>query len=141
MSSIPAKKCKPVDMTEQSHKDACDIRLIMDRAQRTGMLTHRVATEGQYQNLASRPQFDEAMRIIAHANTVFETIPAKIREQFNHDPAKFLEYIENPENRANMKEMGFDTSHLPPEEPEKVSKPKKQPEKPPEAPQASTTDD
>lgn len=105
-------------MTEQSHKDSCDIVLIMNKAQKTGMVQHLAKNQGQYMDLASRPDYHEAMNIIAEAKSTFETIPPKIREKFHNDPSEFLEFIQDKENRAEMLELGFTDDHLPPKEEE-----------------------
>jgi phage internal scaffolding protein len=107
-------------LTEQSHKAACDIHNIMRQSQKTGMINHLAQHEGQYMDLANRPTFQEANNIIAKAKSTFETVPAKIREQFHNDPGEFLEFIQTPENRAQMLEMGFSDAHLPAVEAEPV---------------------
>ena len=101
-------------LTEQSHKKDCDIRFIMKKAEKTGMLTHVNNNQASYMDLASRPEFMEAQIVLAEAKSVFETIPAKVREKFKNDPAEFLEFIQNEENRETITELGFSTDHLPP---------------------------
>lgn len=105
-------------LTEQHHKESCDIRFIMKKAEKTGMVSHLQKTEGRYIDMASRPDFDDAMNIIASANSMFETIPSRIREKFHNNPAIWLEYIQNPENREDMLSLGFTDTHLPPIEAE-----------------------
>lgn len=103
-----------ISKTEQSHKDSCDIVLIMRQAQRTGMVNHLAQHEGRYMDLANRPDFQSAQNIIAEANSTFETVPSKIRELFHNDPGEFLEFIQNESNRDHMIELGFGDAHLPP---------------------------
>lgn len=104
-------------LTEQSHKDACDIHNILRRAQKTGVLEHVNAYKGTYGTMPTGDQYHAQQNAIARANTMFETIPSKIRKKFDNDPAKFLDYVTKDENYAEMQEMGFDVSHL--KEPEK----------------------
>ena len=101
-------------LTEQSHKKDCDIRFIMKKAEKQGMLTHVNTASARYVDLASRPDFHEAQLVIANAASVFETIPAKVREKFKNDPSEFLEFIQDENNREEMLEMGFTDEHLPP---------------------------
>lgn len=110
-------------LTEQAHGKEADIHVIMRKAARTGMVEHINNRPAQYSDLASRPDFHQAMNIVAEAQSTFETIPAEIRARFRNDPAEFLDYINDPTNREDMQELGFTTDHLPPAE---------APERPPE---------
>lgn len=100
-------------MTEQSHKNSCDIKQIMRKADKTGMIAHVKRTEGKYVDLVNRPDFHTSMNEITEAQSMFETIPSGIRAKFDNDPGKWLKFVTNEENRAEMTELGFDTSHLP----------------------------
>jgi phage internal scaffolding protein len=100
-------------MTEQCHAEQCDVHSIMKRFQRTQMLDHVNAFSGEYMNLADGFDFHMAMNQIAEAHSMFETIPSSIRAKFGHDPARFLEWIQDEDNRAEMLEMGFTDTHLP----------------------------
>ena len=78
------------------------------------MITHTAQYEGTYGDFTDALGFQEAQNVIAEAASMFETVPAQIREQFDNDPAKFLDFIQDDANREEMEEMGFDTSHLTP---------------------------
>ncbi|AXL14620.1 internal scaffolding protein [Microviridae sp.] len=106
--------CEEQGLTEQSYKDECDIHQILRKYEKTGMVTHTAAYAGTYGDFVNSVDFQEAQNVIADAKTMFETVPSKIREQFYNDPAQFLEFIQNDDNRAEIEEMGFDTSHLTP---------------------------
>lgn len=101
-------------MTEQSHKDECDIHNILRKYEKTGMITHTNQYAGTYGDFTNALDFQEAQNVIAEAASMFETVPSKIREQFDNDPAQFLDFIQNDDNREQIEEMGFDTSHLTP---------------------------
>lgn len=106
-------KTKGKSMTEQSHKDSCDIKLIMRKAEKTGMINHVKRTEGQYVDLVGRPDFHQSMNEITQAKSMFETIPATVREKFENNPQKWLDFVTNQDNREEMTQMGFSTDHLP----------------------------
>lgn len=109
-------------LTEQSHKDSCDIHFILKKSEKTGILEHVNAHKGTYGDMPTGDEFHNHMNIIANAETLFETIPAKIRNEFENSPAKFLDFIQNPDNREKMEEIGFDSSHLPPKKVTPVTK-------------------
>ena len=109
-------------MTEQSHKDACDIKNIMHKAEKTGMVAHIKHTQGQYLDLVNRPDYHESMNQITQAQSMFETIPAGVRAKFENNPQKWMDFVTNEDNRESMIEQGFPTDHLPPvlDDPEPV---------------------
>ena len=100
-------------MTEQCHKDSCDMHVILKKFEKTGILEHVSKHAGTYNDYINAPDFREAMTLLAEAEQMFETVPAKIRKKFGNDPAEYLEFMQNPENYEAIKEMGLDPSHLP----------------------------
>lgn len=110
----PKTTFKEESMTEQAHKDSCDIHHIMKQYEQHGMITHVNQHEGIYADLISYPDFQEAQNRIAEAISVFETIPAEIRQDFGNDPARFLDFIQNPANIEQIEAYGFSSSHLQP---------------------------
>lgn len=105
-ADVPGLECKDRSRTKQSHKQECDINSIVRQFENTGMIEHRREYEGSY---AEFEEFDfhEAMNIVAAATEMFETVPAKIRKRFSNDPAEFLDFVQKPENREQMYEMGL----------------------------------
>lgn len=122
--------------TRQAHKDECDINRIMDRFQKSGLLSHVNQFQGEYGEFIEM-DFHEAMNTILEAKDMFETVPSDIREKFNNDPGKFLEYVTNPENVDGMRELGLlptESTHpsVPKPAAETVAPAPKPPENPPE---------
>lgn len=125
--------------TEQNHKDDVRMQKILKKHAQTGILNHVNKHQGTYMDMANAPTYQEAQNIIAHANSVFASLPATIREKMDNNPQTFVDFMQNPDNREAMEELGLDSSHLPqaPEEPPKKQKaapapePTPQPETPP----------
>lgn len=99
-------------LTEQSHKESCDIHVIMKKAAKTGLVEHVNQYQGTYGEFGHGPDFHQAMNLIANAEQMFETIPAEIRKKFGNDPGVFLDWINNDKNYDEVAELGFDNSHL-----------------------------
>ncbi len=100
-------------MTEQSHKKECDINQIMKKFQKTGVLDHVKKHGGEYADIPSQ-DYREAMEIITTADSMFEELPSEARAKFDNDPVKFLEYVQNEENKTALHEMGLlDPSYEP----------------------------
>lgn len=110
---------KSKSLTEQSHKDSCDIHQIMRKYESTGIINHVTQYQGTYADMADAPDYYTAQTIIADAKSMFETVPSRIRGEFENDPAKFLAFMQDPTKKAEIEAFGLDSSHLPtPEVPE-----------------------
>jgi len=123
-------------LTKQSFTKECDINNIMAKYQKTGALEHLNKNEASY-GFASSQDFTESMEIVAKGQTMFEELPSSIRSKFENDPAKFLEFVQNPENLEEMQELGLakkETKIKEPDQPpaktndEVVAKPPAEPE-------------
>ena len=93
--------------TEQSHAKACDIHNIIKRFDKTGIVDHVNQHQGQYVDVASAPDYQEAMNIVCQAQQMFETLPARIRDDFQNDPERFLAFIDDPDSADKLREYGL----------------------------------
>lgn len=93
-------------LTEQAHKNECDMNFILRDYARTGLIRHAKQHEGKYDDIGVQ-DFQEAMFIVAQASSMFEQLPAAIRKRFKNDPAAFLEFAQNPDNKSEMQKMGI----------------------------------
>lgn len=106
----------PHGRTKQSFADECDVNNIMARFQKTGLLDFVNRHEGQYGDVTAL-DFTRAMDQVAGARTMFSELPAKLRDRFQNDPAQFLMFVQNSDNRAEARELGLlkpEPSNLPP---------------------------
>lgn len=92
--------------TRQSMKDECDINKIMGRYLKTGLLTHVNEHQGDYGEFV-QVDFHEAMNTVIAAQEMFGTVPSNLREKFGNDPGRFLDFVTNPDNREEMRELGL----------------------------------
>jgi phage internal scaffolding protein len=93
-------------LTEQAHKDDCDINYILRNYQKTGLIKHAKNNQGKYDDI-SAVDFSEAMIIVAQAKSMFEELPANMRKRFGNDPGAFLNFVQTPGNEAEMVKMGI----------------------------------
>lgn len=94
-------------LAKQEFKDECDIKSIMAKFEKTGVLDHQAKHEGRYGDFTTAPQYHEAMNIVAEADDMFKSIPSHIRALFSNDASEFLEFAQNPDNVEDMIEMGL----------------------------------
>lgn len=101
---------------EQHHRDRSDIKSIMRKYHKSGVLP-MVQSPGTYGDFTGIEDFQDAQNRIIQANEDFMLLPSEVRAQFDHDPGKLLDYVNDPQNRAECVEMGL----IPPEVPKHVS--------------------
>lgn len=118
--------------TKQEFREECDINILMSRYEQTGQLPNINEAIPQYLEMTGA-DFQEHMEIIAGARTMFNELPSGIRNRFNNDPAYFLDFCHNPNNRLEMAEMGL----LKPQSEWAIPYPTSLPSDPPQ-PQSST---
>lgn len=93
-------------MTQQSDADECDINLIMEKYKVTGQAP-QVIQQGIYGDFTEVGDYRTAVERIRAANEAFQAIPAKLREKFDNDPAKFIDFATNPDNMDEMIKLGL----------------------------------
>lgn len=98
--------CSQDGLTKQEFKDDCDINKIMDKYQRTGVINHLAKHGEQYGEIVAADLM-EAHLISEQAGVMFRELPSSLRNRFNGSPVEFLEFVQNPENRDEMIEMGL----------------------------------
>ena len=93
-------------LVEQHHKDDCDIHNILKRFWKTGVLpiTEAKPIYGDFSNVKT---YQEAQTLIARVNEYFESLPSRLRERFANDPANFLDFVNDPENRKECEALGI----------------------------------
>jgi len=120
-------------LTKQSFANECNINHIMKKFQKSGLVDHLNENKGEYGNYIGYEDYHTSMNKILAADIAFSSIPSSIRANFNNDPAKFLEFAQNPENLDELIEMGLAPPKVPrdryaPKEGQGPEKPSKDPE-------------
>lgn len=77
-------------LTEQAHKDSCNVNLIIKRYKQTGQLPP-VRAVPQFGDVSNIPDFQSAMNTVAHAQSAFAALPAAVRAKYKNDPQLYIE--------------------------------------------------
>jgi len=93
-------------MTEQSHAKSCDINVIMQKYQKSGVLDHVNKHQENY-GFCTSADLHESLNQIKTAQEMFDDLPSKARTKFNNDPAQFLDFVQDPENEAQLFDLGL----------------------------------
>lgn len=94
-------------MTLQSAAPECDIYNILNQFNTTGIVTHVASGTPQYSDVSEVPDYQAAMEIIMTAEEQFSALPSHVRREFDNDPCKMLEFIQNPDNYKRGVELGL----------------------------------
>lgn len=94
-------------LTQQNFKKEADIKNIIMKHDRTGIVSHVARGVAQYGDYSETNEYREAMDLINQATTSFMTLPAQVRSMFDNDPGAFFEFATNPENDQKMIDLGL----------------------------------
>lgn len=93
-------------LTEQAHKKITDMNFILRDYAKTGLMKHAKNHEGTYDDI-SVTDFQDAMFKVTQAQNMFNDLPSQIKKRFGHNPAEFLEFVQNPNNATEMASLGI----------------------------------
>jgi phage internal scaffolding protein len=94
-------------MTEQSHKDMCEINNILRQYDRTGLITHVNNAVANYGDYTEVNEYQDSLNMVIEAQASFDQLPSEIRKKFGNDPGLFFEFATNPENKDELIELGL----------------------------------
>lgn len=123
--------------TDQSQAADCDINVMMARFMKAGELPPRKREE-IFSDIFNMGSFHESMNVVVRGREMFASLPAKVRDTYGNNPAKFLMFAEDPLNAEAVASMfGYDVGPKPvdkPEGPVKGKEAEPTPKEPNEAP-------
>lgn len=93
-------------LTEQNHKGSVDINHIVARH---GIDKIAAASNIMAMSFDDNPHnnFQEMMEMVAKGREAFESLTAQTRDEFHNDPARYMDYVQNPANREAMVARGW----------------------------------
>jgi phage internal scaffolding protein len=100
-------------MAQQHFLKECDVREIIKRNDRTGIIQHVNRGVAQYADVSDVKDYKEALEMINSSMESFMGLPSDIRKLFDNDPGEFFEFATNPANADKMVEMGLASSTAP----------------------------
>lgn len=95
--------------TDQSFKNECDINYIVKNFVTTKSLPPHLlnARNAVFEDVSEVGDFQAALETVQAGNLAFATLPADLRDRFNNDPGRFLDWLYNPDNRAEAISLGL----------------------------------
>lgn len=106
--------CEDESRARQSEKERCDVNKIMAKYQRTGVIPMDMR-QAAFADVSQVSDYRTALDNVRRAKEFFMTLPPKVRQRFMNDPAEFLDFVGNPENRGELEELGLVERSIAPE--------------------------
>lgn len=94
-------------LAKQEFKDETNINTIVERFGLTGELPSdvKMPMSGDFTDAVT--DYQSALNMVLKADEEFLRLPAHVRAEFDNNPQKLLEFVENPKNRDKAKELGL----------------------------------
>lgn len=115
---------KGITRTKGSFKDACDINVLMRKYQAANnsefLRDSRGFCDGNFGDVSSVPQYQEARNRLIEAEEAFQRMPALVRERFKNNPEGLLSFLADSKNQDEAVKLGLisppsPSSTLPPQ--------------------------
>ncbi len=90
--------------TKQSFKDETDINKIIQRAEKSGTISHLTKYQGAYGDFADFDYFENLQKL-TRGREIFDELPAELRNEFRGSPVKFFDYVNDPANKERLGEL------------------------------------
>lgn len=104
--------------TEQHHAKSCDINTIMAKYLKTGVIDH-VNKHSAHYGEVSAADYHAAQNLVADQKTVFEELPAFVRDHYENDVGNYLEALQTNEGVEELQKVLYPTDSY--EEKEKLA--------------------
>lgn len=92
--------------TKQCFKDECDINILTARWLRGQEMPIPTGLQN-YGDFTGVDDFLQAQIQLKAAQQAFDNLPSRIRNRFQNDPAKLIEFLEEPDNLEEARQLGL----------------------------------
>lgn len=92
---------------KQSFKDECDINRVLDRAKHGASLSHLLKHQGTYGDFSTWDErtYEDMQNQLARGVSIFNDLPAELRNEFNNNPGKFFQFVNDPANTDRLEDI------------------------------------
>lgn len=103
-------------IVEQHHTEDTLVQNILKKYDQTGVFYHVNQAQATYQDNTAFNEYQDMYDKIQSADANFKALPSEIREKFNNDTGKFLEFVNDDNNIEAMYDLGLMQKPIPPVE-------------------------
>jgi len=94
-------------LTQQHFAKEADIKNIIKKHDRTGIISHVARGVAHYGDYSEVNEYREALDMVNSAEKSFGELPAEIRKMFGNDAGEFFEFATDPKNAEKMVQLGL----------------------------------
>lgn len=97
-------------MTSQEFLTEVNINSILGRYARTGVLKGSGLGSGrqpQFGDFTSELTYHDQLNRVTQADSDFKALPSDLRNYFDNDPGKLIDFVQDPENREEAEGLGL----------------------------------
>lgn len=99
-------------LAQQQFAREADVNVLIERYKKTGSFYNPLTPSSaprtpQYADLSEIPDMMGQMALLDGVQRLFQSLPARVREQFGHNPAEFVTWAQNPANFEVGVKMGI----------------------------------
>lgn len=98
---------KEPSLTLQSEKDACDVNKILASFAKTGIMRNVTTKQPLQGDFTEVVDYQTAVNSVIGAEEAFMALPATIRKRFGNDPGALMDFLKDPQNRAEAISLGL----------------------------------
>lgn len=99
-----------VSLTQQHFAQECDINYILRNNALVAPLTPEQYASQRFEDLGDSIDYHTAKNYLFEANNAFMSLDASVRARFDNDPGKFLDFVQDGNNRDELIKMGLAVS-------------------------------
>lgn len=104
----PVVDCsKDKGFTVQADREDADINVIVSRFEKGMSINRLAAREPFFGDVSDLGDLQESLIKVQKANELFMGFDAQVRERFENDPVKFVEFFEDPKNLEEAVALGL----------------------------------
>ena len=103
--------CLEPTLAQQHFKDECDINYILKNFGVEALAVNPLTP--RYGDFTDVVDYHTALNSVIAAEDEFMALPANIRTRFDNDPAKLIDFMENPANYDEAERLGLVTKTEP----------------------------
>lgn len=94
-------------ITQQHHAKECDINAILEKFERTGLLTYVRNDQPRFGDFTSASDYHDSLNRVMAAQDSFMSLNPHLRARFDNDPSNLLSFLENTDNREEAIKLGL----------------------------------
>jgi len=94
-------------MAKQSFANEVDINKIIAGYEKTGMIQHLNTKEPFYGDVSKFRSYQECLDLVQEADSLFQSMDARVRERFKNDPVEMVSFLDDPKNLDEAVTLGM----------------------------------